>query len=75
MEATNSFLFSSLNMEIVYSTLKGINRIIREIDGPIAHEQLTKEDFSYVKIARLNEIQVLRREFFEKTKVNELMKI
>jgi hypothetical protein len=62
-------------MEIVYSTLKGINLIIREIDSPISHEQLTKEDFSYVKIARLNEIQVLRREFFEKTKVNELMKI
>jgi hypothetical protein len=57
-------------MEIVYSTLKGINLIIREIENPINHQKLTKEDFSYVKTARLSEIQVLRREFFEKTKVN-----
>ena len=29
---TNSFLYSSLNMEIVYSILKGINVIVRELN-------------------------------------------
>jgi len=29
---TNSFLYSSLNQEIVYSILKGINVIVRELN-------------------------------------------
>jgi hypothetical protein len=29
---TNSFLFSSLNMEIVYSILEGISKVVRDLD-------------------------------------------
>ena len=45
---TNSFLFSSLNMEIVYSILKGINVIVREFNTNES-EALTDQDFQFCK--------------------------
>ena len=32
-DSLNSFLFSSLNMEMVYAILKGVNVVLREING------------------------------------------
>ena len=43
---TNSFLYSSLNMEIVCSILKGINTVLREInEDSQSTNYITKEDY------------------------------
>ena len=72
--STNSFLFSSLNMEIVYSILWGINKVVRDLDPAKEQKDLTMEDFEDVKQINLNSIRVLKKEFFEETKVNKLTK-
>jgi len=48
-ENTNSFLFSSLNMEIVYSILEGINKVVRDLDPTKTLNNLSEEDFVEVK--------------------------
>ena len=64
---TNSFLYSSLNMEIVCTILKGINVVLREINLEDNRKQkgLQPFDFKEIKIAKLKTIQVLNRAFFE----------
>lgn len=69
----NSFLYSSLNMEIVCTILKGINVVLREINLDKSQQQEIKGfDYVEIKVARLKNIQVLNRTYFEKVKTNEL---
>lgn len=50
----NSFLYSSLNMEMVCTILKGINVVLREINIDYSNKYtLTKFDFVETKVARL----------------------
>lgn len=58
----NSFLYSSLNMEIVCTILKGINVVLREINLETSQQtELKGFDFVETKVARLKNIQVLNR--------------
>lgn len=50
--SSRSFLYSSLNMEIVCSILKGINVVLREInENNTKQTVLAKSDFKDVKVA------------------------
>lgn len=63
----NSFLYSSLNMELVYAILRGINVCLREINTNTQElDRLGKEDFKFTRIVPLKQIEVINREFFEK---------
>ena len=73
---TNSFLYSSLNMEIVCSILKGINVIVRDLaNGNRTQEALSERDFDDFRVIRLTNIQVLKREYFENIEAKELKKM
>jgi len=54
-------------MEIVYSILEGISKVVRDLDPNKEQNQLMHEDFEEVKVMNLNKITVLKREFFEET--------
>ena len=54
-------------MEIVYSILEGISKVVRDLDPNNEQNELMVEDFEEVKIMNLNKITVLKREFFEET--------
>ena len=58
-DSLNSFLFSSLNMEMVYAILKGVNVVLREINGvdPVTGKVL-KQDLT-------GETEYLRGEDFQ----------
>jgi len=63
---TNSFLYSSLNMEIVCSILKGINTVLREINSIDRTSTILKFiDFKEKRVVHLKSIQVLNRTMFE----------
>ena len=69
----SSFLYSSLNMEIVCSILKGINLIVRELNiGNKMQTALKRSDFNDCRIISLKEISVLKRDFFENAQTKEL---
>lgn len=71
----NSFLYSSLNVEIVCAILKGINVVLREINLKDTKQmELVDFDFKEIKVARLKNIQVLNRSYFEKEKASKLKK-
>ncbi len=58
---TNSFIYSSLNMEIVCTILKGINVVLREINfdekkSTTNNNDLTTKDFGEIKVAKLKNI-------------------
>jgi hypothetical protein len=60
-------------MEIVYSILKGINLIVRELNiGEKKQEMLTKSDFTDVRVIKLKNIQVINRKFFENAQTKDL---
>lgn len=62
----NAFIYSSMNMELVCTILKGINVVLREINLDNKQQTvLNQQDFKEVKGARLKTIQVLKREYFE----------
>ena len=71
---TNSFLYSSLNMEIVCSILKGINIVLREINSfdKKSKMMLNFGDFKEKKKVTLESIQVLNRKYFENIAAGEL---
>lgn len=70
----NSFLYSSLNMEMVCVILKGINVVLREINENNTNQidMLEDGDFTETKVARLKTVQVLNRNFFEKVPASNL---
>lgn len=70
----NSFLYSSLNMEMVCVILKGINVVLREInlDKDSQNYSLDQMDFIETKVARLKTVQVINRNFFEKVSASNL---
>ena len=72
--SSNSFLYSSLNMEIVCSILKGINVILRDVKhkGLSGSNPLLKASYREVKSCNLKQIEVLNREKFEKVKAKEI---
>jgi len=56
-DSSNQFLYSSLNMEIVCTILKGINVVLREINLDNKQQIGLKDiDFKEIKVARLKTI-------------------
>ena len=73
--SSRSFLYSSLNMEIVCSILKGINVVLRDINENNKKQTiLAKSDFNEKKVAKLKSIEVLSRVYFEQIQAKELKK-
>ena len=71
--SSRSFLYSSLNMEIVCSILKGINVVLRDINlNNTKQTVLAKNDFEDIKVAKLKSIEVLSRVYFEQIQAKEL---
>lgn len=84
-DSLNSFLFSSLNMEMVYAILKGVNVVLREINGVDPEtrqimkqdvqgqrDHLSEQDFLERKEIHLKKINIFKREFFEKATGSEM---
>ena len=73
-DSLNAYLFFSLNMEIVYAILQGVNVVLREIngvskDGVIAdsvdtEEFLKPQDFTDNREIRLKKMRTLPQEYF-----------
>ena len=53
-------------MEIVYSILEGINKVVRDLDPAIEQHQLRQVDFDEVKKVKLTNINVIKKEIFDK---------
>jgi hypothetical protein len=53
-------------MEIVYSILEGINKVVRDLDPAIEQHQLCQVDFDEVKKMKLTNINVIKKEIFDK---------
>jgi hypothetical protein len=69
----NSFLYSSLNMEIVCTILKGINVVLREINLEKNEETMIGDaDFREIKVVKLKTIEVLSRKYFENINTKDL---
>lgn len=82
----NAFLFSSLNMEIVYAILRGVDLVLRDINGIDKNGQimlgqgekvsgLTREDYTDNRTKKLKKIRVIPREVFEKMNAKEMRKM
>ena len=62
-------------MEVVYGILKGINVALREInEGGEKQKQLTMKDFQEKKTIKLNQIEIINREYFEQLKAEKTTK-
>ena len=60
-------------MEIVYSILKGINVIVRELNiDNKQQEVLSISDFNDFRIIKLKKIEVMKRKFFENAQAKDL---
>ena len=69
----NSFLYSSLNMEIVCTILKGINVVLREINLEKNEGTMIGDaDFREIKVVKLKTIEVLSRKYFENINTKDL---
>ena len=53
-------------MEIVYSILEGINKVVRDLDPAIEQHQLCQVDFDEDKKMKLTNINVIKKEIFDK---------
>ena len=60
-------------MEIVCTILKGINVVLREINEKKApSNELTESDFKEVRDAKLRNISVLNKDYFEDVDASKL---
>lgn len=70
----NSFLYSSLNMEIVCCILKGINVVLREFSDKEERE-IEEGDYKELRVIRLKTITVFNRTYFEFMKTSEMKEV